>query len=68
MLKNGFILLISFLVGLPLFAQTTYRVTGKVTNNKLEPLAFVSIQVGQSQAGTISKEDGSYALTLREGT
>ncbi len=51
-----------------LFAQTTYRVSGKVTTNKLEPLAFVSIQVGQSQEGTISKEDGSYGLTLKEGT
>jgi hypothetical protein len=68
MLKNLFLTLLSIFVASSLFAQTTYRVSGKVTNNKLEPLAFVSIQVGQSQAGTISKEDGSYGLTLKEGT
>ena len=68
MLKNLFFIFSSIFVVSSLFAQTTYRVSGKVTNNKLEPLAFVSIQVGQSQEGTISKEDGSYGLTLKEGT
>jgi hypothetical protein len=49
-------------------AQTTYRITGKVTNNKLEPLAFASVQVSQVKAGAITKEDGTYTLTLPEGT
>ena len=68
MIKHLFLFLCSILAASVLFAQTTYRITGKVTNNKLEPLAFVSIQLKQSQAGTITKEDGTYGLTLEEGT
>lgn len=52
----------------PAFAQKTYRITGKVTSSKLEPLPFVSIQVRQLQAGNITREDGTYTLTLSEGT
>ncbi|HEU0111900.1 MAG TPA: DUF5686 and carboxypeptidase regulatory-like domain-containing protein [Flavisolibacter sp.] len=60
--------LISFFIASIVFGQNIYRVSGKVTNNKLEPLAFVSVQVRQSQAGTITKEDGTYSLSLEEGT
>ena len=60
--------LISFFIASIVFGQNIYRVSGKVTNNKLEPLAFVSVQVRQSQAGTITKEDGTYSLNLEEGT
>ncbi len=49
------------------FSQS-YVISGKVTNNKLEPLAFVSIQFKQSQEGTITKEDGTYALKVQRGT
>jgi hypothetical protein len=42
-------------------------VYGKVTNTKLEPLAFVSIQLKEQGIGTTSKEDGSYALNLEVG-
>jgi hypothetical protein len=63
--------LLSFLLFLflsPAFAQQTFTVSGKITNTKLEPLAFVSIQVKQSQAGTITNEEGNYKLTLGRGT
>lgn len=50
-----------------LWAQP-FKITGKITNNKLEPLAFVSVQLKQSQAGTITKEDGTYLLHVEEGT
>ena len=50
-------------------AQAQYfKISGKITNDKLEPLALVSIQVKGSVKGTISKEDGSYELHLEEGT
>ena len=50
-------------------AQAQYfKISGKITNDKLEPLALVSIQVKGSVKGTISKEDGSYELRLEEGT
>ncbi len=66
-LKTVLLFLLLLLAGLAQ-GQTTYRVSGKITNNKLEPLAFVSVQLSQSKAGTITKEDGSYSLTLEEGT
>lgn len=68
MYKNFLFTFLSLLFVSGLFAQTTFRVSGKVTNNKLEPLAFVSIQLKQSQAGAITKEDGTYSLSLAKGT
>jgi hypothetical protein len=68
MYKSFLFTLLALFVASALFAQATFRVSGKVMNNKLEPLAFVSIQLKQSQVGAISKEDGSYGLTLEEGT
>lgn len=44
-----------------------FRLSGKITNNKLEPLPLVSIQVKGQTNGTVSKEDGSYELKLEEG-
>src|SRR4026207_2014609 len=50
-------------------AQAQYfKVSGKITNSKLEPLALASIQVKGSVKGTISKEDGTYELQLEEGS
>lgn len=45
-----------------------FKISGKITNNKLEPLALVSVQVKSSVKGAISKEDGSYELQLEEGS
>ena len=50
-------------------AQAQYlKISGKITNSKLEPLALASIQVKGSVKGTISKEDGPYELQLEEGS
>jgi len=43
------------------------KVYGKITNNRLEPLAFASVQVKELQQGTISKENGMYELSLEQG-
>ena len=45
----------------------TYKVYGKITNNRLEPLAFASVQVKEWQHGTVTKENGMYELQLYEG-
>jgi hypothetical protein len=55
-----------FFTGLVSQAQS-FTVYGKVTNTKMEPLAFVSIQLKEQGIGTTSKEDGSYALNLEVG-
>ena len=44
-----------------------YRLHGKITNTRLQPLAFVSIQVVDMQRGTLTREDGTYELKLEEG-
>ena len=60
------LLLISFTFCVTACGQY-YKLTGKVTNAKQEPLAFVSIQVKELRTGTITKEDGTYELELEEG-
>ncbi len=45
-----------------------HSISGKITNNKLEPLALVTIQVKGIQVATLSKEDGSYQLDLESGS
>lgn len=59
-----FVVLIFF--SIPLLAQE-YRVHGKITNTKLEPLALVSIQVKDTKIGTTTKNDGTFELLLDEG-
>ena len=51
------------LIASSLQAQT-YTLKGKITDNKLEPLAFASIQVKELQSGTVSRQDGFYQLKL----
>ncbi|MGZ8538921.1 MAG: DUF5686 and carboxypeptidase regulatory-like domain-containing protein [Flavisolibacter sp.] len=65
-MKPKLLVLILFLTS-NLVAFGQYRVHGRITNTKLEPLAFVSIQVKDFRLGTTSKEDGSYELFLDEG-
>jgi hypothetical protein len=65
-LKSLLTLITLFSVVPQCFAQT-YKVSGKVTNSSLEPLAFVSIRLKELQIGTTTKEDGSFTLQLSEG-
>ena len=66
MLRNCFLFLSFLLISSVLHAQL-HTVSGTITNNKLEPLAFASVQVSTAKTGTLSKEDGSYSLKLEEG-
>ena len=45
----------------------SYKIYGKITNTRLEPLAFASVQVKQWKHGTITKENGAYELELEPG-
>ena len=58
-------LFICILISCALSAQY-FKISGKITNNKLEPLPLVSIQVKEFQSGILSKEDGTYELKLEE--
>src|SRR5687767_9317411 len=60
------LLLLFFLASLCVQAQQQ-QVSGKVTTTRLEPLAFVSVQVKGARSGTITKQDGSYTLMLEQG-
>lgn len=60
-------LLLFFLLPALMAAAQQYQVQGKVTNTQLEPLAFVSVQVKGSSKGVVTKQDGTYLLTLEEG-
>ncbi|MBL7758108.1 MAG: carboxypeptidase-like regulatory domain-containing protein, partial [Chitinophagaceae bacterium] len=45
----------------------THRLTGKITNSKMEPLAFASVSVKGTSLSMLSREDGSYEFLLDEG-
>lgn len=62
-MNRNLLLLLLLCTGVTSYTQT-YKVYGKITNTKLEPLAFASVQVKGMQMGTITKEDGSYELSL----
>lgn len=44
-----------------------YLLSGKITNTKLEPLAYASIRVKELQSGTTSDKDGNFKLQLEPG-
>lgn len=65
-MKYWFLLFIILINSFEVNAQE-YKVYGKITNDRLEPLAFVSVQVRDSRAGTTTNELGEYSLQLDEG-
>jgi hypothetical protein len=66
MTRNSLLLIVSLLLSQLLSAQY-FSLSGKVTNNKLEPLALVSVKVKGLPNGMVTREDGSYELRLEEG-
>jgi Family of unknown function (DUF5686)/CarboxypepD_reg-like domain len=44
-----------------------YKVYGKITTTKLEPIAFATISIKDNVLATTSKEDGSYQILLDNG-
>ena len=65
MLRN-YTVFILLILSSSVYGQS-YKVYGKITNTKLEPLAFASIEIKGLKLGTITKEDGTYELQLDEG-
>src|SRR2546423_13703090 len=59
------ILLGMLLTCLQLLAQNRV-ITGKVTDEKGNPLPDVSVQVKGTSSGTLSKQDGTYSLTINQ--
>ena len=45
----------------------SFRLQGKVTNTKMEPLAFATVQLKEQQIGTATKDDGSFEMNLEVG-
>lgn len=45
----------------------SYKIFGKITNPRMEPLAFASVQVKEWKHGTVTKENGTYELQLEAG-
>lgn len=66
MRRNCCLLTLSLLLFSFLHAQY-FKISGRITNTKLEPLALVTIQVKDFHTGTLTKEDGTYELRIEEG-
>lgn len=67
LLKNGIFALIFTLSSLFSFAQTTFPVTGKITDASGKPLESVTLQVKGTGATTVTKADGSFSITAPSG-
>ncbi len=65
-MHRNFTLFVLFILSSSVTAQS-HKVFGKIINTRLEPLAFVSVEVKQIKIGTITHEDGMYQLELDEG-
>jgi hypothetical protein len=65
-MKSLLFSILLLLTGLATHAQS-FRVYGKVTNSKMEPLAFVSVQIKELGIGTATREDGSFGFNLEVG-
>ena len=65
-MSRNYTLLFLLTLSSSVYAQSR-KVYGKITNTKLEPLAFASVEVKDFRSGTITKEDGTYELQLDEG-
>jgi hypothetical protein len=66
-MKNCFLFIALFFIASTGYSQS-FKVKGKITNNKLEPLAFATVQIQElPRVGTASSEDGSYELNLEIG-
>ena len=60
-------IIILFLAGNPCFAQSGYRIYGKITNDQLEPLPLATIQVKGLGPGVLSNEKGQYSIEVTNG-
>lgn len=67
LLKNGIFALIFTLSSLFSFAQTTFPVTGKITDASGKPLESVTVQVKGTGVTTVTKVDGSFFITAPSG-
>jgi hypothetical protein len=65
-MKGFLIILFLLFIGFASQAQA-FTVFGKVTDNKMEPLAFATIQFKELGIGTTTKEDGSYSMNVEIG-
>jgi hypothetical protein len=61
------ILLILFLLSTSIANAQQYKFSGKITNTSLEPLAFVSVQIKETQLGTKTDTKGNYKFQLAKG-
>ncbi|MEP6583773.1 MAG: DUF5686 and carboxypeptidase regulatory-like domain-containing protein [Ginsengibacter sp.] len=65
-MRRNYTLFFLFFLCSSVTAQS-HKVFGKIINTRLEPLAFVSVEVKGIKVGTITHEDGMYQLELDEG-
>lgn len=66
-MKINSTLFLFLLISSSVVSAQTIKVSGKIINTRLEPLAFVTVQAKEIKSGTVTKEDGTYELMMDEG-
>ena len=65
-MRPNYIFFILLILSSSATAQS-HKVFGKIINTRLEPLAFVSVEVKEIKTGTTTHEDGMYQVELDDG-
>jgi hypothetical protein len=65
--KTGFILLMICCLFAEVGYGQLYKISGRVTDSKKEPLALVSLEIKELRKGIVTRDDGSYEFFLERG-
>jgi hypothetical protein len=65
---KAYLFFIFFLAVAVQVSAQTYRLSGKITDEKKNPVAFASIYIRNSTYGSTANEDGNYEFNLKAGT
>lgn len=60
-------LLISFFLPALVAYNQLYKISGKVTDSKKEPLQLASVEIKELRKGAVTKDDGSFEFFLERG-
>ncbi len=66
-LKKNLFLILAFLYTVPIFAQSSYTLTGNVSDENGEPLIGAFVRVEDTTRGTVTDLNGDYQLEVSNG-
>ena len=66
-MKMKFVLIMLLLLQAFIANSQLYKLSGRILNDKKEPLSLASVEIKELRKGSVSKDDGSYEFYLERG-